>query len=162
MPSVRRSDLWKEDGNVVLQAGNTQFRVHRSMLADHSPVFKDIFASSFSSHIRDRYFSVSEPQSLSTVSALLSLGDKYDMKVPRRDALRVLHAGSPLTLSAAPPASMLLPGVTQNYPSAICFDLVNVLSENNVETLLPIALLNLHDRNSSYLHLVGIQHEARA
>ncbi|KAL1726927.1 hypothetical protein EV714DRAFT_286886 [Schizophyllum commune] len=41
--SVQRSDIWFDDGNVVLQAENVQFRVHRSLLARHSPVFKDVF-----------------------------------------------------------------------------------------------------------------------
>ncbi|KAF7322324.1 BTB domain-containing protein [Mycena chlorophos] len=40
----RAEELWLEDGNIVLQAGNTQYRVHRSMLARHSPVFRDMLA----------------------------------------------------------------------------------------------------------------------
>ncbi|KAF8906803.1 hypothetical protein CPB84DRAFT_1675429 [Gymnopilus junonius] len=39
---VKNSDFWFEDGNVVLQAQTTQFRVHRSILARHSNVFKDM------------------------------------------------------------------------------------------------------------------------
>lgn len=38
-----RSDIWYDDGNVVLQAQNTQFKVHRSILAQSSSVFKDMF-----------------------------------------------------------------------------------------------------------------------
>jgi hypothetical protein len=38
-----RSHLWKDDGNVVIQAGDTQFRVHRSMLVDNSTVFNHMF-----------------------------------------------------------------------------------------------------------------------
>jgi hypothetical protein len=33
-----------EDGNIILQAGNTKFRVHRGVLSAHSPVFRDTFA----------------------------------------------------------------------------------------------------------------------
>ncbi|KAL1674552.1 hypothetical protein EV122DRAFT_293335 [Schizophyllum commune] len=40
---VQRSDIWFDDGNIILQAENLQFRVHRSLLARHSPVFKDVF-----------------------------------------------------------------------------------------------------------------------
>lgn len=36
--------LWYDDGNIVLRAQNTAFRVHRSLLGRHSPVFKDLFA----------------------------------------------------------------------------------------------------------------------
>ncbi|KAJ7612166.1 hypothetical protein FB45DRAFT_1065528 [Roridomyces roridus] len=39
----RFSKLWLEDGNIVIQAGNSQFRVHRSTLAACSPVFQDMF-----------------------------------------------------------------------------------------------------------------------
>lgn len=39
-----RSQYWFEDGNVVLQAENTLFRVHQSILSRHSQIFKDTFA----------------------------------------------------------------------------------------------------------------------
>jgi len=38
-----RSQFWFEDGNIVLQVGKTQFRVHTFMLARHSSVFRDMF-----------------------------------------------------------------------------------------------------------------------
>ncbi|TRM65717.1 hypothetical protein BD626DRAFT_397813 [Schizophyllum amplum] len=38
------SDIWFDDGNVILQAENIQFRVHRGLLARHSSVFKDMFS----------------------------------------------------------------------------------------------------------------------
>ena len=38
------SDLiWFADGNVILEAEERQFRVHRGILAMHSTVFKDMF-----------------------------------------------------------------------------------------------------------------------
>jgi hypothetical protein len=40
----KRSEYWFEDGNIVLQAEDTLFRVHRSILSRHSQIFKDIFA----------------------------------------------------------------------------------------------------------------------
>ena len=39
---VRSPDYWFEDGNIVLQAENTQFRIHKGILARHSSVFKDM------------------------------------------------------------------------------------------------------------------------
>ena len=39
-------ELWFEDGNVVLVAQGTAFRVFRSLLAEHSTVFADMFAAS--------------------------------------------------------------------------------------------------------------------
>ncbi|KIM44191.1 hypothetical protein M413DRAFT_443222 [Hebeloma cylindrosporum] len=41
---LQRSRFWFDDGNVILQAENTQFRVHRSVLSLHSNVFKDMFS----------------------------------------------------------------------------------------------------------------------
>ncbi len=40
----RDRELWYEDGNISLVAGNTEFRVFKGILADHSPVFKDMFS----------------------------------------------------------------------------------------------------------------------
>ncbi|KAF8209431.1 hypothetical protein K438DRAFT_1666173 [Mycena galopus ATCC 62051] len=40
----RVEGLWFEDGNLIIQAGNTQYRVYRGVLAMHSPVFHDMFA----------------------------------------------------------------------------------------------------------------------
>lgn len=40
----RSARFWFDDGNVVLQAGDTQFRVHRSHLVLHSEIMKDCFS----------------------------------------------------------------------------------------------------------------------
>lgn len=40
---IIRSEIWYKDGNIILEAEGTQFRVHRSLLAKHSSVFKDVF-----------------------------------------------------------------------------------------------------------------------
>jgi hypothetical protein len=39
-----RSEYWFQDGNIVLQAQYTLFRVHRSVLSHHSQIFKDAFS----------------------------------------------------------------------------------------------------------------------
>ncbi|KAJ7604133.1 hypothetical protein FB45DRAFT_851340 [Roridomyces roridus] len=40
----RAPELWFEDGNIVIQAENSQFRVHRGILAACSPVFQDMLS----------------------------------------------------------------------------------------------------------------------
>ncbi|KAJ6548098.1 hypothetical protein DFH09DRAFT_1504563 [Mycena vulgaris] len=40
----RVQKLWFEDGNIAIQAGNSQFRVYRGILAARSPVFKDMLS----------------------------------------------------------------------------------------------------------------------
>jgi len=37
-------NLYFEDGNVIMKAGNTLFCVHRTILSKHSTVFRDLFA----------------------------------------------------------------------------------------------------------------------
>ncbi|KAF7297772.1 BTB domain-containing protein [Mycena kentingensis (nom. inval.)] len=45
MPDIiRSSDYWFNDGSVILQAESVQFRVGKSLLAVHSPVFRDMFS----------------------------------------------------------------------------------------------------------------------
>lgn len=41
---IVRSEIWLEDGNVVLQAEGTQFKLHRGTLSLNSTVFKDMFS----------------------------------------------------------------------------------------------------------------------
>ncbi|KAF6749424.1 hypothetical protein DFP72DRAFT_1014314 [Ephemerocybe angulata] len=42
-PPKQSQDVWFSDGNIVLQAQNVQFKVHKSVLAKHSSVFADLF-----------------------------------------------------------------------------------------------------------------------
>lgn len=35
---------WFEDGNVIIQAQNSHFKVHRGVLSSRSSIFKDMFA----------------------------------------------------------------------------------------------------------------------
>lgn len=39
-----RSSVWYPDGNIILQAEGFQFRVHKSILAQSSSVFEDMFS----------------------------------------------------------------------------------------------------------------------
>ena len=40
----RDADFWFDDGNVIVVAGNTGFRLYRGWLAAESPVFYDMFS----------------------------------------------------------------------------------------------------------------------
>lgn len=42
-PSEKYKDLWLEDGNIVIRCAEGAFRVHRSLLAAQSEVFRDMF-----------------------------------------------------------------------------------------------------------------------
>lgn len=42
--AILRSEFWFQDGNVVLIAGHSAFKVHRGQLERHSEVFRDMFS----------------------------------------------------------------------------------------------------------------------
>lgn len=44
LDSVAQSDIWFEDGNVILVAGGIAFKVHRGQLERHSEIFRDLFS----------------------------------------------------------------------------------------------------------------------
>ena len=41
---TREADLWYDDGDIVIQAETTQFRVSKGVLASFSDIFKDMFS----------------------------------------------------------------------------------------------------------------------
>ncbi|KAF7974950.1 hypothetical protein HWV62_11011 [Athelia sp. TMB] len=127
-----RSDVWYDDGNIVLQAQNTQFKVYRGILARSSPVFKDMFmlpqpptedtqlvegcpvVKLFDSAEEVRYilralsgqrlkvFPHNCKMSFAEFAAFLCLGQKYDIQELYLEAKRRLFALCPATLDAYP------------------------------------------------------------
>lgn len=43
MHVIDAGSTWYDDGNIILQAESTQFRVYRGILVDNSTVFADMF-----------------------------------------------------------------------------------------------------------------------
>ncbi|RDX48995.1 hypothetical protein OH76DRAFT_1556700 [Lentinus brumalis] len=41
---IRDEEFWFEDGSIILAARDVEFRVYKGLLANHSPVFKDMFS----------------------------------------------------------------------------------------------------------------------
>ena len=41
---VRSEEVWFDDGNIVLQAGDTLFKVYSGILSRESPFFRDMFS----------------------------------------------------------------------------------------------------------------------
>lgn len=44
LTALVKSDFWFADGNIVLIAASTAFKVHRGQLERHSEVFQDLFS----------------------------------------------------------------------------------------------------------------------
>ncbi|KAJ7622199.1 hypothetical protein FB45DRAFT_753136, partial [Roridomyces roridus] len=116
---IIRSKVWYSDGSVVLQAEMTQFRVHNSILAASSTVFKDMFEVGHAPgdddskvdgqplvHLYDdnandvelvlmalydrRFFQTSQ-KSFDLVAAMWRLGKKYGFEELRDEALQRLE-----------------------------------------------------------------------
>ncbi|KAF8216797.1 hypothetical protein K438DRAFT_1953695 [Mycena galopus ATCC 62051] len=161
---LTRSDTWRSDGNVVLQAGNTQFRVHWSVLALHSSVFRDMqglpqppdqlnvegcpIVEIFDDPDDVEYllkvlynptFLSQKVLSLPVIGALIRLGRKYDFKDLFDSAVACLMSANPTTLEEYDllPTDDTLNGI-EFYP-AVYFDMVTLASENNILAALPRA-----------------------
>ncbi|KAF7967492.1 hypothetical protein HWV62_34059 [Athelia sp. TMB] len=126
-PTVTRSDVWLEDGNIVLQAEGTQFKVYRGILALNSPIFDDMFSMPqpvagpetqtvegcpvvqlmdsaadvkivLQALCQRRYVALKAPLPINVIAAFLRMGHKYDIDVIRDEALQRLYYESPTTL----------------------------------------------------------------
>ncbi|KAF7368663.1 hypothetical protein MVEN_00190600 [Mycena venus] len=117
-----RSDIWFDDGNIIVQAEDTQFRVYRGTLCSTSEVFKDtisnmieakgiegcpiLFLSDYAADVtyifRTIFYRWSyqdhEPLPFGAISAFLRLGRKYEMKPLFDGALRRLTAVFPQSI----------------------------------------------------------------
>ncbi|KAJ7500456.1 hypothetical protein B0H11DRAFT_1855927 [Mycena galericulata] len=126
-PSQRIEKLWFEDGNIVIQAGNSQFRVYRGILAARSSVFQDMLSfpqppdselvegcplvrltdsemevGVFLKALFDpEYFFMPypSPTTFDVVTGCLRLGHKYGVDYLRRRALLHLSSGYDTKLS---------------------------------------------------------------
>ncbi|KAJ3547313.1 hypothetical protein NMY22_g1703 [Coprinellus aureogranulatus] len=112
----RCHDLWLEDGNIILQAGNKQFKVHRSILAKRSPIFADLFqvphpdteptvegcpvVELYADSAKDvgEYTNVRRPMIFPAVAAMIRLGKKCDIPHLRNEGLTRLKLEYPMTL----------------------------------------------------------------
>ncbi|KAI0691716.1 hypothetical protein C8Q76DRAFT_685857 [Earliella scabrosa] len=112
-------EFWLDDGNVILVAGDTAFRVYRGLLESQSTVFQDMFASSSAIpdesyrdcpivHLtdgiedlrdflrvllprRNRNFYRSSPYSFDEVYAVIRLAHKYNVEDVQAQALDALR-----------------------------------------------------------------------
>ncbi|KAF5336573.1 hypothetical protein D9611_006491 [Ephemerocybe angulata] len=124
--TTRCKDLWFSDGNIILEAENTQFRVHQSILARHSILFADMFtlpqpadetaiegcsvillqdsAEDTEYMLRglyDRCYLSKDPIPFKAVAAMARLGEKFMISCLRSEALSRLRTEYPSTLAEA-------------------------------------------------------------
>ncbi|KAJ6519060.1 hypothetical protein C8R45DRAFT_885318 [Mycena sanguinolenta] len=161
---TRSTESWFGDGNVVLQAQNTQFRVHWGILAHNSLVFRqmqglpqppDSEQSSVEGcpvvEIYDEAedvgylmnalytptFLSTKKLSLPVVGALIRLGRKYEFKDLLDSAVARVAAECPTTLQQLDASSDGY--ATIKWYPGIEIDMVALVSENNIWSSLPSA-----------------------
>ncbi|KAF7364232.1 hypothetical protein MSAN_01082800 [Mycena sanguinolenta] len=124
-PTIERvQDLWFDDGNLIIQAGNSQYRLFRGILVAQSSVFKDMLScpqppdsegrsivhlSDSSAEVTAFFRAIFDPKSsmpafpnetdFDTICACLRLSHKYGVDYLRRRALVHLSSRFPTTLS---------------------------------------------------------------
>ncbi|KAF9527333.1 hypothetical protein CPB83DRAFT_401511 [Crepidotus variabilis] len=181
---TRSDNFWFEDGSVVLQAELKLFRVHRTLLARHSPIFQDMFlvgqndddsneqvdgrplvhlldSASDVEHllyyVYDRSESTNPFLSLPYISAKLLLGKKYNIRPMYDDALDILETNFPSNITISEHCPLIDYWDRLNFERAGLLDVINLALKANVLTLLPAAyLMTAGDLNAI---LDGIERE---
>ncbi|KAH6907966.1 hypothetical protein BKA70DRAFT_347951 [Coprinopsis sp. MPI-PUGE-AT-0042] len=168
----RVSELWFEDGNLILQAENTIFRIYRGHLSARSSVFRDMFEfpppaegnrtldgvpivevydeaedmKNFLKALLDSEFfePPPSPTTLHITHSILKLSTKYDVRYLRLRALAHLQSTYPTTLEAwhARDTTRTIPSV-ENTP----FAALQIASEFGLDWLVPsvVYCISSHD-----------------
>ncbi|KAJ7307063.1 hypothetical protein DFH08DRAFT_1051824 [Mycena albidolilacea] len=178
--------MWNSDGSVILQAANTQFRVHWSVLARHSSVFRDMQGLPQPADqptldgcpvveladdpvdveylLRALYiptFYCQKELPLAVVGAFIRLGRKYDFMDLYDSAVVRLMSRCPTTLEEYDEA-MHSPNphkpTVENY-AGLYMDIVALASQNHVLCVLPSAYYRVVRSNSLRRLFDGFQRD---
>ncbi|CAA7266034.1 unnamed protein product [Cyclocybe aegerita] len=160
--TTRSPSLWFDDGNVVIQAEATRFRVYRSILSLHSDILADCFGlpqpegeptvdgcplvhlSDTANEIQDVYGNYSvydhtKPLPFPAVRAMIRLGRKYNFTAFQEEALRRLQKEFPQELNQWNEKDKYVFTFLEDSPSLL-FELVNFAYENSIQSILPTAM----------------------
>ncbi|KLO07211.1 hypothetical protein SCHPADRAFT_945460 [Schizopora paradoxa] len=155
-------DIWYSDGSVVLATDTHLYRVHKSMLAKHSKVLKDLFEIPTAGVEADRWEDVPlvrmagdsdeevcvllkalygmnlkdvlRTMALSKATALLSISSKYDFNEIRRDVIAHLASLFPSTFEKYKASDYH----TQTPCAESLFNLIVVAHRCEVQIILPV------------------------
>ncbi|KAJ6589851.1 hypothetical protein DFH09DRAFT_217605 [Mycena vulgaris] len=164
---ITRSDIWYEDGSVVLTADNTQFRVHWSILAQHSTFFRDLQGlpqppdqpsvegcpvvelpdalADVENLLRALYnptFLFKKVLPFRVVAALIRMGRKYEFRDILDSAVDRITFENPSTIGEY---EALKDRNGQYAPTrflgdrSVIFDILTLARENNIQSALPCA-----------------------
>ncbi|KAJ7200045.1 hypothetical protein B0H12DRAFT_554556 [Mycena haematopus] len=179
---ITRSEPWNNDGSVVLQAANRQFRVHWSVLARHSSVFRDmqglpqppgeptvdgcpvVELSDDPDDVACLPYTLTLPfiqrqkaTSLSLVGALIRLGRKYDFKDLLDSVVACLEAEYPTTFERFDELRGTFKTIKWYFGGE--FDVVALASENKIFSVLPSAYYDVVRNFTLHELLYGVERE---
>ncbi|KAF7377619.1 BTB domain-containing protein [Mycena sanguinolenta] len=167
---LTRSDIWHDDGSVVLLVESTLFRVHWGVICLHSTFFRDMrdlpqpadqpnIEGCPVIELHDSLEDVEhllhalhntlvfnkEKLSFPFIAAMVRMGRKYDFKNLLEAAMQRLQEEHPVTLEKhetflqrAIAESRYIPHTIVDQPGLV-FDMLTLVRENNLFTLLPSA-----------------------
>jgi len=161
----KHGDLWFDDGNIILEAELTQFKVYRGILSRSSAIFRDMFevpqpaedttvdgclvvhlsdSAEDLSYVLDalchgrQYHDITRPQPFPILAAFLRLGTKYEIAQLRSEAMERLSAEYPSQLEKWD--ERCARSKAQIKPRrGLDFDVINLALEANALSLLPAA-----------------------
>ncbi|KAF7296530.1 BTB domain-containing protein [Mycena chlorophos] len=166
---TRSSEYFFDDGNIILQVESTQFRLHKTVLAMHSTVFRDMFTVPLPAdeplvdncavvvlsgdspedwnHLLSAMYpirSTHEKQTVEFVCALLRLSTKYDIPEFRRQWLARLHEELPTTLAEYDSgAGWKYIVVAGDNSHCVLASLIDLAREIGIHSILPLTLYSL-------------------
>ncbi|KAJ7227462.1 hypothetical protein GGX14DRAFT_630052, partial [Mycena pura] len=165
---VTRSEIWHPDGSVVIQAQNTQFRVHWSVLSLHSSLFRGMLElpqpqdteqpsvdgcpivelSDESEDVKQVLGALYNPLFLGqkalplrVIGSLLRICRKYEFRDVLQNIVERLTYENPATLEgydALKTGNAYSPTRIQNH-HGILYDTITLAWENNILSVLPCA-----------------------
>ncbi|KAJ6497612.1 hypothetical protein C8R45DRAFT_1093963 [Mycena sanguinolenta] len=176
--SITRSKVWYNDGSVVLQAENTLFRVHWSVLSQHSSFFRSfkdlpqppnqpavdscpvvelqdsaVDVEHLLTALYDPTFLSQTALPLPVVGALIRLGRKYDFKNILDSAVARVTDQNPTTLEeyhAWVVDGNYKPTRIISYPD-YAIDVLTLARANNIGLALPVAYYRTLTRSTNQL-----------
>ncbi|KAF7315148.1 BTB domain-containing protein [Mycena indigotica] len=162
--TIVRSEIWYKDGSVVLQAANTQFRVHFSLLAAHSTVFSDMYelpqpelqatvdgcplvevhddpedVKNLLSVLYTPTLLSQTPLPFPIVAALVRLGTKYDFRELLAVGVKRIHLQFPSTLEDYAARKLPTGNVAMHishFPNCL-FSVLRLAIEHDIQCSLP-------------------------
>nr|GAT49874.1 predicted protein [Mycena chlorophos] len=169
LPGARRSpELWHTDGSLVLEAHDTQFRVHWSVLSRHSTFFRGLNdlpqpleqprpsiegcpvvelydapedVEQLLKALYDPLFFVQKSLPLSVLASVIRISRKYEFREVLQTAIDRITFENPPTLAAydaLKTGNAYTPSRIVNH-HGLLFDTITLAWENNLMAVLPCA-----------------------